>query len=299
MTKNFFSTEHRLLELVAQRVVACSEDVRIAAPLRENLKGTVGQFQRVMQDPDSVPENGATWASTTLFAKNALLQVYRALASINLDAEDYESDLEELHWAAGALVALGVPVTDRSRAYGAENALTRGMRSGFWKSCSGCYETNEGHPPPGAKLFSGMHCHLGSGCSECLWLGAVWDTTDYDAFSKAMLQGTSDTSEVARLRREVFALTSEVQNKADYAAEQYRAAREHEACAQQALQQLDFVLQHRAFLLTSTNDAGRTCYQLVTQNTDEEYVSLSDPSRFFSDPREAVGDAVARGAPCE
>jgi hypothetical protein len=50
---------------------------------------------------------------------------------------------------------------------------------GFWQSCSGCYETEDGqnvHGYPHSKVFG---CVLGSGCSECGGIGAVWDTTDY------------------------------------------------------------------------------------------------------------------------
>lgn len=50
---------------------------------------------------------------------------------------------------------------------------------GFWRSCSGCYEMEDGqnvHGYPYSKIFD---CVLGSGCSECGGIGAVWDTTDY------------------------------------------------------------------------------------------------------------------------
>ena len=51
--------------------------------------------------------------------------------------------------------------------------------SGFWRSCSGCYDTEDGRPTghyPHSKTFE---CALGSGCGECGGLGAVWDNTDY------------------------------------------------------------------------------------------------------------------------
>ena len=50
---------------------------------------------------------------------------------------------------------------------------------GFWRSCSGCYETEDGqnvHGYPHSNVFG---CTLGGGCSECGGIGAVWDTTDY------------------------------------------------------------------------------------------------------------------------
>jgi len=50
---------------------------------------------------------------------------------------------------------------------------------GSWRSCSGCYETEDGqnvHGYPHSNVFG---CALGGGCSECGGIGAVWDTTDY------------------------------------------------------------------------------------------------------------------------
>lgn len=47
-------------------------------------------------------------------------------------------------------------------------------KSGWWDSCSGCYET-EGGQPVGTYTYSNtLACSLGSGCSECGGLGAVW-----------------------------------------------------------------------------------------------------------------------------
>ncbi len=46
---------------------------------------------------------------------------------------------------------------------------------GYWHSCSGCHETNEGHETgwyPYSKIFN---CYLGSGCHECGGIGVIWD----------------------------------------------------------------------------------------------------------------------------
>tara|TARA_R110002126_G_scaffold290704_4_gene448316 strand:- start:16836 stop:17837 length:1002 start_codon:yes stop_codon:yes gene_type:complete len=54
---------------------------------------------------------------------------------------------------------------------------------GFWRSCSGCHETNEGAETghyPYSKVFQ---CYFGSGCRECGGLGVVWDNTDYSAIA--------------------------------------------------------------------------------------------------------------------
>jgi hypothetical protein len=52
--------------------------------------------------------------------------------------------------------------------------------SGFWSSCSGCYDTEDGHPTGPYSYSHVFGCALGSGCSECGGIGAVWDNTDYE-----------------------------------------------------------------------------------------------------------------------
>ncbi|MPQ71457.1 hypothetical protein [Pseudomonas sp. MWU12-2323] len=67
------------------------------------------------------------------------------------------------------------------------------LKNGFWDSCSGCHETEDGHPVgkyPYSQLFG---CALGAGCGECGGIGAVWDSTDYDEVAKAaVLNGESN-----------------------------------------------------------------------------------------------------------
>lgn len=58
---------------------------------------------------------------------------------------------------------------------------------GIWRSCSGCHETEDGqnvHGYPHSDVFG---CTLGSGCSECGGIGAVWDTTDYGAMAEELV----------------------------------------------------------------------------------------------------------------
>jgi len=50
---------------------------------------------------------------------------------------------------------------------------------GFWRTCSGCHETEDGHDVGHYPFNKAFDCKLGSGCSECGGIGAVWDTTDY------------------------------------------------------------------------------------------------------------------------
>lgn len=59
-----------------------------------------------------------------------------------------------------------------------------GNGGGVWRSCSGCHELNDGMATgPFSKT---LKCHLGVGCSECGGIGAIWDTTDYDAMADFM-----------------------------------------------------------------------------------------------------------------
>lgn len=51
------------------------------------------------------------------------------------------------------------------------------FEEGRWYSCTGCHETEDGHPVGGPYPYSELfRCHLGSGCHECGGLGAVWET---------------------------------------------------------------------------------------------------------------------------
>lgn len=46
------------------------------------------------------------------------------------------------------------------------------FEEGIWQPCTGCHESDEGHP---TGPYSGVfRCHLGSGCHECGGIGAVW-----------------------------------------------------------------------------------------------------------------------------
>ena len=58
---------------------------------------------------------------------------------------------------------------------GVRAALEQG--GGVWRSCTGCYETDEGYPT--APIDPVFGCERGAGCRECGGIGAVWDSTDY------------------------------------------------------------------------------------------------------------------------
>jgi len=46
---------------------------------------------------------------------------------------------------------------------------------GWWHSCSGCYDTEDGHPTAPYPHSPALGCDVGSGCHECGGLGAVWE----------------------------------------------------------------------------------------------------------------------------
>ena len=69
---------------------------------------------------------------------------------------------------------------------GIKDAIEEG--GGFWRSCTGCYETNEGYPPNGAYFSKVFKCYLGNGCDECGGIGAIWDDTDYEEMAEYMMQ---------------------------------------------------------------------------------------------------------------
>jgi hypothetical protein len=56
---------------------------------------------------------------------------------------------------------------------------------GIWSTCTGCYESEDGHPVGRYPHSDVLGCALGGGCSECGGIGAVWDTTDYAAMADA------------------------------------------------------------------------------------------------------------------
>jgi hypothetical protein len=57
--------------------------------------------------------------------------------------------------------------------------------SGFWHACSGCYDTEDGHPTGNYAYSAVFGCALGSGCHECGGLGVTWDNNDYSEVDAA------------------------------------------------------------------------------------------------------------------
>lgn len=71
---------------------------------------------------------------------------------------------------------------------------------GFWRTCSGCHESEDGHDIghyPHSKTFG---CKLGGGCGDCGGIGAVWDTTDYEDMAASI---NAEDAEIVRLRSDL------------------------------------------------------------------------------------------------
>lgn len=65
--------------------------------------------------------------------------------------------------------------------------------SGFWRTCSGCYESEDGHDVGNYPFSPSLGCKLGSGCGDCGGLGATWDTVDYAQMAADMLADDNPT----------------------------------------------------------------------------------------------------------
>ena len=65
---------------------------------------------------------------------------------------------------------------------------------GYWKSCSGCHETNEGYETGHYPYSEVFQCHVGSGCSECGGIGVVWEHHTKEGLDWLSRQATEETS---------------------------------------------------------------------------------------------------------
>ena len=103
-------------------------------------------------------------------------------------------------WARAIAAALSTLSSGSAPASeGEQDALIVGLKEriagviefsgyGLWRTCSGCYESEDGYPngdSPHSDLLGGI---LGGGCRECGGIGARFDDTDYDAMARDMLR---------------------------------------------------------------------------------------------------------------
>lgn len=69
---------------------------------------------------------------------------------------------------------------------GVSEVIAKGV--GTWRPCTGCYETEDGHPVGKYAHSEALGSPLGSGCDECGGIGAVWDNTDYEEMAAFMVE---------------------------------------------------------------------------------------------------------------
>jgi len=72
--------------------------------------------------------------------------------------------------------------------------------AGFWRPCTGCYDTEDGHPTQRYQSSVHLGCDLGNGCSECGGLGAVWN--DFSLYPPDEADPASPAAESKTLPRE-------------------------------------------------------------------------------------------------
>lgn len=72
---------------------------------------------------------------------------------------------------------------------------------GYWAPCSGCYETEDGYPVGTYSHSEALRCALGSGCSECGGLGAVWDATEWEGYAAFCAEQDAKRDAVRIMRR--------------------------------------------------------------------------------------------------
>jgi hypothetical protein len=160
-------------------------------------------FEKMKSSPIGMSE---PWESKPSGGKPLLYGGRRGLLAYGTIATWTEFDL--IVAVINALPALlAAPVEIEPEIWSAVAGSVREQRSdrdGAWRSCSGCYETEDGqnvHGYPHSKVFG---CVLGGGCSECGGIGAVWDATDYaamaieDQMRDAILSGAEQKAQAAR-----------------------------------------------------------------------------------------------------
>jgi len=93
---------------------------------------------------------------------------------------------------------------------------------GHWQPCTGCYDTEDGHPTQKYDYSPALQTAIGCGCHECGGLGAVWwHMTDKEVEDFARICEEVDTEHqeqmrVARLKaaaRDVIASASDTYKK--------------------------------------------------------------------------------------
>lgn len=80
---------------------------------------------------------------------------------------------------------------------------------GHWQPCTGCYDTEDGHPTQKYAFSPALQTSIGCGCHECGGLGAVWwHMTDEEVedFARACEEVDIEHERTIRISRLEFAL---------------------------------------------------------------------------------------------
>lgn len=85
---------------------------------------------------------------------------------------------------------------------------------GFWVSCSGCHETNEGYETGHYAYSPVFKCYVGCGCRECGGLGVIWDNTDYSAMADFLAEEMDAPARETTVQEAAQALLASVPNPA-------------------------------------------------------------------------------------
>ncbi|MGE8519727.1 MAG: hypothetical protein ACN6OK_05740 [Alcaligenes faecalis] len=137
-----------------------------------------GVNERAEQIAALLAEFDALTAAQPDLTQQTLDDVMAGIPARDAEIAALRKEIDSLRAQPPVSGADGLPIELR----GISEAIGNG--DGVWRSCSGCHELNEGMATgPFSKTFK---CHLGVGCAECGGIGAIWDTTDYDAMADLM-----------------------------------------------------------------------------------------------------------------
>lgn len=146
------------------------------AALSANNTGTGSEFKK---GDDYPPENvGDNW-----------------LAGIHVNEPDYQHGNRIEVWGetethAKSLRDHILRALSANGGEAVEQAIDEAIESGgWWASCSGCHETNEGVSDGPRSIFG---CHAGIGCDECGGIGVIWHEAPTDE-QIALLSSDPDT----------------------------------------------------------------------------------------------------------
>lgn len=114
------------------------------------------------------------------------------IGSARIESEAYNKKMLYEYWNTRAEVSQ--PVTDAERRQTLLDEYTvwriRELvdeeQSGFWHTCSGCHNTEDGHSIGEYPHHPIFNCTQGSGCGECGGIGVIWDNADYEQMAKDM-----------------------------------------------------------------------------------------------------------------